>query len=313
MGWSILFKIVIAIVICALLVKCIGKKKAPDGLDGWLDLHFPDQFKVIYTLTENPIKLLSFSVKNSVLASKSDSLLQIKIRWDKRLVGLGINKVEIDNSLIKAKAELADTRILLDQLKSSGLQKFSCCIYLGDVRILIFEEPTSNKRAETLKQLLSVLSKWSAASKYGLVVDFMEAKSFGTEVGDIIPLVHWQQGSPWQRQNSILSIQNEPGYSFNPDTFEKKWQFNTESDRLLKWIDQSRPVALKWAKSHLKKSIELLSEVEYTIQENGMDVQIKFGFTQSSESTEQSNVDGYIVGIYVFDGDQFENLKFAQE
>lgn len=79
------------------------KKKAPDGLDGWLDLYFPDQFKVIYTLTENPIKQLSFSVKNSVLASKSDSLLQIKIRWDKRVVGLGINKVEIDNSLIKAK------------------------------------------------------------------------------------------------------------------------------------------------------------------------------------------------------------------
>lgn len=63
----------------------------------------------------------------------------------------------------------------------------------------------------------------------------------------------------------------------------------------------------------MKKSIELLSEVEYTIQENGMDVQIKFGFTHIKVSKEQSTVDGYIVGIYVFDGDQFENLKFAQE
>ena len=146
MEWSLIIKILIVLAIASFFYSCFGKKKKAEGLEAWLDTHFKDQLYIVTTQTADPIRHLSFKVKNTVVAHKDDSLLQIYIRWDKRQADLGISLEEVKNSLAKAETELADARALLKLIKETGLTSFICSIRNGYIRILIFEEPSPEIR-----------------------------------------------------------------------------------------------------------------------------------------------------------------------
>jgi len=179
MDWSLLLKIFLLFAVSAYLVGCRTKKKGVENLQDWLDIHYPKSFSVIETRTDDPIKQLSFKVKNSIVASEEDTLIQFRVHWDKRQKDLGVLKSEVDSSLVKAKKELLDTRSLLQILKTNGLTNFSCGIYQGDIRILLFEEPLKKIREERLKQLVGELSDLTLALNYGLGIDFVEGKACG--------------------------------------------------------------------------------------------------------------------------------------
>ncbi len=314
MDWSLIIKTSLIIIVGAYLLSCRTKKKEIGNLQDWIDTHYPGTLKVIETQTEDPIRRLSFKVKNSTVASLEDSMLQINIHWDKRQPGLGIIKSEVDSMLANAKKELSDTRHLLELLQSKGVEYFSCGINLGDIRILVFEEPLKKNRDERLVQLLEVLAGWPEADQYGLGVYFMEPKAYGEEFNEIIPLVHWHWSAAWQRKNSIISLLFQPGYLSEPQKLKKMWEFNTESDRLLSWIDQSRPVAEKWAKMHLKRPFTMPPEhAEYEILSNALGVKIKFPFNYSTAAKESETYDGYIAGEYLLDEKEFSSVRISKE
>ncbi len=313
MEWSLIIKILIVLAFASFFYSCFGKKKKAEGLEAWLDTHFKDQLYIVTTQTADPIRHLSFKVKNTVVAHKDDSLLQIYIRWDKRQADLGISLEEVKNSLAKAETELADARALLKLIKETGLTSFSCSIRNGYIRILIFEEPSPEIRLQRLEKIAPALQNWPQAKEYGLAIDFMEPKTLNTEFGDIVPLAHWERGDRWQLRNSILYLRSEVAYPLNVKTINKEWQFNTESDRLLEWIEQSRIHAAAWAKDHLKKPHQLLSQAQYSALDKQLGVEIQIPFNYSTNSEDSSSIDGYITGNYLFDAGKLGPLKVVKE
>lgn len=313
MEWSLLIKIIVALAIGSFLYSCFGKKKKAEGLEAWLGTHFKDQLYIVSTQTADPIRHLSFKVKNTIVAHKDDSLLQIFIRWDKRQDDLGISLEEVKTDLVKAKTELADARSLLQLLKETGLTSFSCSIRNGYIRILIFEEPTPEYRLNGLEKIIPALQNWPQAKEYGLAIDFMEAKTFTTEFGDIVPLEHWERADRWQLRNSLVFQRSEVAYPLNVKTINQEWQFNTESDRLLEWIEQARILSDTWAKEHLKKTYKLLPQAQYSALDKQLGVEIQIPFNYSTNSEDSSSIDGYITGNYLFDAGKLGPLKVVKE
>lgn len=301
MEWSLIVKLIVVLLLVSFLYSCFGKKKTSDGLEAWLDTHFKGRLKIVSTRTSDPIKHLSFKVKNSVVASTDDSLLQFTIRWDKRADNLGISLDEVNAMLATAKVELEDARDLLNQIKKSDLSALSCGIYNGNVRILFFAEPTPQYRIQLLEKLIPILEVWPKAKTYALALDIMEPKELGKELGDIIPAAHWERGDSWQLRNSIVTIRLDAGYTFDVKAINQVWQFNTESDRLLQWIEQSRNIASIWAKEHLKKPHQLLSQAQYSALEKQLGAQIQIPFSYSTKAEDSLNIDGYITGDFLLD------------
>lgn len=313
MGWSLIIKIIIALAIGSFLYSCFGKRKKTDGLEAWLDTHFKGQLYIVNTHTADPIHHLSFKVKNSVVARKDDSLLQIYIRWDKRQDDLGISLEEVKTDLVKAETELADARSLLKLLKETGLNSFSCSIRNGYLRILIFEEPKPENRLQCLEKIAPALQNWPQAKDYGLAIDFMEPKTLNTEFGDIVPLEHWERADRWQLRNSIVYLRSETAYPIAIKAMNENWLFNTESDRLLDWIEQARVLSDTWAKDHLKKPYKLLSQAQYSALDKQLGVEIQIPFSYSTNSEDSTSIDGYITGNYLFDAGKLGPLKVVKE
>ncbi len=132
MDLSILLRILILLALVALIFqRCTRKKKPADNIEAWLEQHFPYRFNVLDTRTVDPIKNFSFQVKKSILADKTDSLLQIEVKYDKRDPGLGLNPADIEPQLARSRANLADGRSLFEALRSAGLSKVSASICKG--------------------------------------------------------------------------------------------------------------------------------------------------------------------------------------
>lgn len=309
----LVLRILILLAVSVFLFHCVRKKKEPDTLEGWLERHFPYRMKIVDTYTENPIRNLSFSKKKSVVADRSDSLLQILIRWDKREPAIGITKEEVNQLFAKAKTELEDARSLHALLKSSGMEKISTCIHLGDARILLYEQPAPEHRKSILENIKPVLAKWPPAKRYGLWIEYMEPESYRAEFEDIVPLALWLRADNWLLRNMILSIALAEGYEFDPDKLQKQWQFNTESNRLIKWLEQARPLAQEWAKSHIRKPLVFASEAEYQALEKALGAEFRFPFYEGAKPPDSSNYSGYILGDYFLDGERFENLRQSKE
>lgn len=310
---GLLLKIFIAIAIISFLYSCFGKKKTTDGLEAWLDIHYKGRLKILNTSTSDPIKHLSFKVKNSVVASTDDSLHQIVIRWDKRVDDLGISLDEVNDMLTRSKVELTDARELFNLIKEGGLSSISCAITNAYARILLFKEPTPENRIQILEKLIVILQTWLKTKNYGLAIDIMEPKAIGSEFGDIIPLPHWQRADSWQTRNTLLTLRIDPGTILEAKSMNQQWKFNTESDRLVQWIETSRPLATEWAKDHLKKAHRMLSQTQYSALENQLGAQIQFPISYSTNSDDSSNIDGYITGNYLLDEGKIGPFKLTKE
>ncbi len=312
MGISLAFKIFILLAICLLLVQCVRKKKNTENLESWLKVHYQEKLKVIETHSDNIIRNWSFKVKKSVIADSNDSLLQIQIKWDAREPGLGISKEEIDRQFDKARIELQDAKSLFEELKASGMTSFSAGIQYGDAYILVFKPATPEQRQQDLRTIKKACDSWKKTNIYNLWIQLMEPAGFQKEFGDIIPLAHWVRLDSWHSRNMILSLNKEAGFDFDLPSMDKEWQFNTESDLLLKWIEKSRPLAESWAKSHIKKHVEFNAEVAYESLNEMLGAKLRYPFHNAGTS-DSAAVDGYVEGDYLFDRDSFQNIKFAKE
>lgn len=292
---------------------CTRRKSPPDNLAAWLEQHFPGRFEIVDTQTEDPIRNMSFKIKRSVVADKSDPLLQIRLRWDKREPGLGLRPEAVDSGFARARPLLADARSLSDALKAAGLKRVSAGIWNGDAQVLLFEEPTPEYRKQTLNALSTALAQWRAAGRYGLKVQFMEPAVWKTEFGDIVPLAHWVRPDSWQTRNTILLLALTEDEPYEPRDAEQVLRINTGSERLSQWADAARPQAERWAQEHLKPPYAFFTNlVQYEAMEHKLGASLWFPFTYSAEAVDGAAVDGYVVGQYGLDSGTFERLRLKK-
>lgn len=300
----------ILLVLGGVLFACTRRKSPPDNLAAWLELHFPGRFEIVDTQTEDPIRNMSFKIKRSVVADKSDPLLQIQLRWDKREPGLGLSPESVDSGFARARPVLADARALLDALKAAGLNRVCAGIRNGDAQVLLFEEPTPEYRKQTLSALKTALGQWPAAGQYGLTVQFMEPAVWKTEFGDIVPLAHWVRQDSWQTRKTILLLSLSEGDPYEPRAAEQALRINTGSERLGQWADAARPLAERWAAEHLKKPYAFFTNLaQYEAMEQKPGALLGFPFTHSGEAVEGAEIDGYVVGEYGLDSGTYERLR----
>ncbi len=301
-------RILLLLAIGLLIFSCTRRKKAPGNISEWLEVHFPGRFDVVDTRTSDPIKNLSFKVKKSVIAEKSDSLLQIELTWDAREPNLGLSVEKIESLLQEAKPALADTRELLSLVKATDLSGASVSVDRGDACVLVFEEPTPEQRKKVLNTLKSVYESWEAAGQNRLWLIFMEPSVKGIEFAEIVPLVHRVRPDSWQIRHTLVDLIIEPGTDFNVTKLNQQWRFNTNSDRLLAWLDKARPIAEQWASEHLKKKVYFNTQSEYTALEKQLGAELRFPFSYQ----ENDSIAGYIQGNYLLDANRFENLEVSK-
>lgn len=292
-----------------LLFACTRKKKPNPNLADWLERHFPNRFTIVDTRTVDPIRNLSFQVKKSIVAEKSDSLLQIEIKWDKRSEDLDISPAGVEQLVESSKLELSAARELFSVLKKTGFEKVSTGIWLDNAHVLVFENPTPEARKRVLKNLKTAFADWPAAKNYGLFLSFMEPSAYQTDFVDIAPLGHWTRLDRWQSHKTTVFLIAPLGFDFKIPTLEKEWRMNMESERLTQWLDKSRLVAERWAEAHFQKKVifEPRAEDSPLRGKLGAAFRLPFHFSENEENG------GYIVGDFMLDGETFENLKFSKD
>jgi len=297
------------------LFGCFRKKNAAPSLAGWLEQHFPGRFQIVNTYTSDPIRHLSFQVKRSVVAERSQPLVQAVFHWDKRQPDVWMSVSAVDSAFAKAAAELPDAQAFQSALKTAGFERVSVGIHRGTAQVLIFEEPTPEHRRHSLKLVKNALAHWSAGAGYDLHLTYVEPAEYGVHFQEIVPLDYWETPGSLQLGRIIFWQSCRQPYQFDPAKMERDWQFNTDSKRFEQHIEQARNLTKEWAAEHLKQPYTLLATAEFGQDErHTTQVEFKFPYTteplkEGSEGASEEHISGYLVTRYDVDNRTFSPVK----
>jgi hypothetical protein len=284
------------------LFGCFRKKNAAPSLVGWLEEHFPGRFQVLSTHIQDPIRNFSFQVKNSVVAERSRPLVQAAFRWDKREPGLGMSVGAVDSAFAQAAIELADAQALYSALKNAGFERVSAGIYRGTAQVLIFEEPTPERRRLSLFWVKNALSQWPASANYDLHLAYMEPSEHGLHFQEIAPLDYWETPSGQHRERIVFWQPCSQPYEFDPARLEREWRFSLYSKRFGQCSQQARSRAQDWAAEHLQQPFALLEIAEFE-QGEQRTTQVKFKFPYTTKPLKDNDLEPEISGYLTLDYD----------
>lgn len=309
MTFSLTLKLLALLILACIIFGCSRKKKSPENLSQWLEVNFPGRYEVVETQIANPLRNLSFKVKKSVVADKTDSLLQVQIGWDKRQPDLDLAGLQIDSLFAEAKTELDKSRELLQWVKTGTPKPISVSVRYGVAYIFVFEEPTPENRRLVLSQLQKVISKWFDKNEQrGLEVHFMEPETYQTEFGNIVPLKMWIRPDIWIRRKTIVSLVVDDTTGFSLEKAEKQWQLSIDSDRALSWVNKAYPQAQNWALKHIKEAHTLSQEGEFYPLKKQLGLNISFPVVYPN-TNEEEDTTHYVTGAFFMDGERFEQVK----
>lgn len=311
---DLLFKLFIgALILLAVVAGCRRKKPNTSTLSGWLEVNYPGRFTVMSTEISDPVRNLSFQVKNSVVAENSDTLVQTIVHWDKRQPDLGITKSGIDSAFVKAARETKDARALLDALHNAGFEHIAAGIYRGTASVMLYEEPTPVRRKECLAGIAQALSNWPALSEYDLEISFQEPYNDGVEFKGVAPVSYLAQSGSLPLKQKIFILNCQQPFTFDAKKSEKEWLFNTNSQRMDAFIEQARQAAEAWRDQHVKNAT-ILSISEYSHPEpNDTHVNLKFFINFKKHSTDPDQADGAISCDVNVDTKTVEQIKQVKE
>lgn len=309
------FKILIA-GLALFLLGCFRKKNAAPSLAGWLEEHFPGRFQVLGTHIQDPIRNFSFKVKKSVVAERSQPLVQAAFRWDKREPGLGLSAAAVDSAFVQAATELADAQAFHLALKTAGFERISVGIHRGVAQVLIFEEPTPEHRRRSLFWIKNALANWPASAGYDLHLAYMEPSEHGLHFQEIAPLDYWETPSGHHRERVVFWQSCSQPYEFDPARLEREWQFSHYSKRFGQYSEQARSRAQDWAAEHLKQPCTLLETAEFE-QDKQRTTLVKFKFPYTTKSLKDKDlkveISGYLVLAYDVDKHVFSPVKTSKD
>jgi hypothetical protein len=284
-----LMKVFVALCGFLLFTQCRRKPQAMN-IDRWLELEYANRFKVLATYSEDVIRNWSFGEKHSIVAEKSNPLIQSSIHWDNREQGLKLTKAIVDGAFEKAHRAFTDAQDLYTIIHASDLKDIAVSIKDDVAMVLIFAEPTSSHRQHSLTILETCLGQWPKKSDYTIEVSCMEPTEYGKDFKDIVPLIYWTQSHDGFEKNKIYWTSCPFDHTFSAHEVSKNWQYNTGSSRFMACSDKAQKEAESWAKIHIKKPITLSNLIEYDQSSANIDiVNIKFLFNYSSKEEESTN------------------------
>lgn len=307
-----LFKIGIIGLLVLVFTNCYRMKTNEPTLSDWLEEHYPGRFQVLSTNTTNPIRNLSFKVKKSVVAERSDTLVQALVGWDQRDAELGLTTTQIDHLFANAALEIQDARTLFQKLEAGGFKNMATGIHDKIASVLIFDEPTAERRQENLDRLEKAFADWSAADKYDKELLFLEPVEYGKHFQEIAPLSFWAQSTGQYMKYVIFQLFCPYTRPFIAEDLKQDWTFNTLSSRFSDYFDQAQKAATTWAQEHLERPVTLQD-----ISENSQDgkdpalmiFQFSFVNTLSEGENSTEEVDGKIMVRFNLDTQSIETVE----
>jgi hypothetical protein len=314
-----LFKILIGIggFIILLFTQCQKKPKSPNISD-WLEKEYPNRFQVLDTYTDDIIRNLSFSIKHSIVAEKSNPLVQAKLHWNANFEDLKITREIVDSTFIDAKKDFEDAQTLYKILQNQGLTGISISIKNGSAMVLIFAEPTPEHRKKSLELLERGFNQWAKTKDYDISISYEEPSENGKHFKEIVPLLYWYQSSAEYMGMLLYSTFSLAEKTFSAKEMDKYWQYNTESNRFKQCIEQARKEAEKWAAEHIKRPFTLLKTTDSRQNEkNKTLVNIKFPIVynpiKEGESSKVMEIDAYISMDYEVEKHAIGQIKLTNE
>lgn len=297
------------------LFACFRKKSPPKNIEGWLDLHFPGQYKVL----DSNLRVLDFMAwykgdKLALLADAGDPDLQFFVPWKKGDTELGLDSAGIRNMHARARSELQTARDLYETLHKTGLEQFSVGVLNTNAYIQVFVEPDAAARSAVPKRLEPVLPSHMPDTLIDFYIELMEPAGYHTEYQNVIPAGYWKRDGGWQEKNRLFSLYCSREHALDA----KNWRFNSSSKRCWAYQDQAFAKASEWAAQHLPQPAFLDSTQHYGVEvpeKNGLAV--RFGFPYFKEMPpkegETPDPEGYVTITYDLARAQFSPLKTAPQ
>ena len=300
-----------------LFTQCRRKPKSPNITD-WLEKEYPNRFEVLDTYTRDVIRHLSFSVKGSFVAEKSNPLIQVNLHWDKRVADIELSKSMVDSAFAKAHREYNDAQSLYKSLQSNGLHDIAVGMDRGMAKVLIFAEPTPEHRQNSLILLEKGFAEWQKEEEHDINIYYLEPTEKDKSFKEIVPLLYWYNGFAEFKKNMLYWIVCPATQPFSAKEFAKKWKYNTSCNRFVSKIENARKDAQKWASEHIKRPFTLLETVEFDQSYENMNlVKLKFPLVYKPIKEEETDslieIEGYISMNYKVEENTFGQIKLTKE
>lgn len=274
------------------LFGCFQKKEKKNDLTTWLETNFPGQLTVESNVVDlNPISLFD-NKKSSIVADIQDPAVQIIVTWYKQ-PGLGITIDEIKTSLEDSRRDVKAARALFSALRARGLGHISVSVIDMAAYILIYEEPTAEKRKDYLGKILATMDSMPDHTQTSIWTEFMEPAIFQADFKDIIPRGYWSRGGTYHDQHKIMSHDFEWTPGLEVDILNTGWLFNSMSDRTTAYRQEAYAAALTWAQKNLPGTFYLEADQMVGIETDSTDLMVvKFHFPYFS-SKPDTEVPGF--------------------
>lgn len=314
------FKILIGLggLVILLFTQCRKKPQSPN-ITSWLEKEYPNRFEVLVTYNNNVIRNLNFSEKQSIIAEKSNPMIQAKLDWNSRTEGLKLTKQMVDSAFIIAKSDYDDAQTLYKILQNHGFTDISVNIKNGSAMVMIFAEPMREHRKKSLELLEPCFNQWAKTADYDISINYEEPSEKDKHFKEIVPLLYWYQSSAQYMGMMLYSTSALAEKVFSAKEMDKYWTYNTESNRFSKCIEHARKEAENWASEHIKRPITFLQTSEFTQNEkNTALVNFKFPFVYQSNKQVQDaqyiEKDGYVtLADYNAETKTFGKIKLTKE
>jgi hypothetical protein len=287
---GILLKIMAAGACILLFVYCMRKKTPDPGLEGWLEKHYPGRFQIVSTQSDEGIRNLSFKVKKSVVAEASNPMVQALLRYDLRQADLKLDTAEV-NALFARSAEVwEDAQALQGVLESGAYENWAAGIRNGVASLLVWEEPSPDRRKEWAQRMERALLAWPAAGEYDKELLFVEPVGMADHEGKIVPLNYWLEYDGQYTKQVVFRLFCPYDRPFRAADLAREWQFNADSDRFTRYLEQTRDAVEKWAGQHLKQPYEWLDLTEYEKAQQSPET-LRFSFLVTSETIPDGRIE----------------------
>lgn len=314
---ELIFKIVVGVLLLLFFTQCVRKKAAEPNLQNWLDGHFPGRFQVLSTQTDDAIRNLSFKVKKSVVVEAADTMVQSLVRWDLRQPDLKLTNEGVIAQFERPAGEWEDAQSFLKTLKKNGFENISISVRNGRAVVLVFEEPTPERRHKRILQLEKALAEWPVSSNYDKELAFMDTTASEKDFGDFVALAYWEQADvPYQKQK-VISVFCPYNDTFSAAEMGQTWGFNTGSDRFHIFYKKVREELEKWTERHFKNELEPVFEMIEVRQSGEAPLLLIFKIPFVDKSAESNGSDdshlGYFIIEFDVDGQEVKAIRQLDE
>lgn len=288
------------------LVRCRGQESAKSNWKEWIKKNQNDRWIIVESGIKDPFRSLSFSTFSVILQDKKDSLLQIVMEGDKRLPDFGWTKEMFEGNAteqLKILEDLRGLRKLLDQyselLYDVGYRKGYIYLILSGVEI-------TNDGNSHIQNIRNGLNNWKKMKDYPMKLVVMKEDDF-IQTHEIVTMHDWA-GDNGQLQRKFILISEVNDANISNVHNELKWEFNTESDLLLQWIEQYRPVAIEWAETNLGFKPEWENTSQYQSLKGRPGSKLAYSYYDSKRKKT-----GTVIGEVYVGKEGIYNLQLSRE